>query len=106
MENEKNRSDKGTDTNKSSEPGAGPARPGSDVEGIIRQLMGIDSMFQAFVDAETEGMIICENCYDNVFDDDENICTLEEEGAEHVFCCRECMEEWKRFREQETECHA
>ena len=81
-------------------------RPGGDVESVLKQLMGIDSMFQAFVDAETEGMIICENCYDNVFDDDENICTLEEDGVEHVFCCKECMEEWKSFREQEMERHA
>ena len=81
-------------------------RPGSDVESVLKQLMGIDSMFQVFVDAETEGMIICENCYDNVFDDDENICTLEEDGVEHVFCCKECMEEWKSFREQEMERHA
>ena len=35
-------------------------RPGGDVESVLKQLMGIDSMFQAFVDAETEGMIICE----------------------------------------------
>ena len=79
-------------------------RPGSDVEGVIRQLMNIESMFQEFIDAESEGMIICENCYDNVFDDDENICTWEdEEGIEHRFCCRECMEEWKK---QECNHHA
>ena len=72
MDNEKN---------KINQEDAAAASPGGDVAGIIKQLMGIDSMFQDFIDAETEGMIICENCYDNVFDDDENICTWEEEHA-------------------------
>lgn len=70
---------------------------GGDVESIIKQLMGIESMFQDFIDAESEGMIICENCYDTAFDDDEEICTYEDaDGLEHQFCCRECMEEWKK----------
>ncbi len=86
--------------------GAAAGRPGADVDSVIKQLMGIDSMFQDFINAETEGMIICENCYDNVFDDDENICTLEEDGVEHRFCCRECMEEWKEWQEREIERHA
>ena len=47
--------------------GAAAGRPGADVDSVIKQLMGIDSMFQDFINAETEGMIICENCYDNVF---------------------------------------
>lgn len=98
MDNEKNSMNKeGKDT---------AVRPGGDVESIIQQLMGIDSMFQDFINAESEGMIICENCYDNVFDDDENICTLEEDGVEHCFCCSECMEEWKKWKEQETGRHA
>ena len=98
MDNEKNSMNKGgKDT---------AVRPGGDVESIIQQLMGIDSMFQDFINAESEGMIICENCYDNVFDDDENICTLEEDGVEHRFCCSECMEEWKKWKEQETGRHA
>lgn len=90
MDNEKN---------KINQEDAAAQRPGGDVADIIKQLMSIDSMFQDFIDAETEGMIICENCYDNVFDDDENICTWEEDGVEHRFCCKECMEEWK---ERET----
>lgn len=70
---------------------------GGDVESIIKQLMGIESMFQDFIDAESEGMIICENCYDTAFDDDEDIRTFEDaEGVEHIFCCEECMEEWKK----------
>ena len=98
MDNEKNSMNKeGKDT---------AVRPGGDVESIIQQLMGIDSMFQDFINAESEGMIICENCYDNVFDDDENICTLEEDDVEHRFCCSECMEEWKKWKEQETGRHA
>lgn len=98
MDNEKNSMNKeGKDT---------AVRPGGDVESIIQQLMGIDSMFQDFINAESGGMIICENCYDNVFDDDENICTLEEDGVEHRFCCSECMEEWKKWKEQETGRHA
>ena len=98
MDNEKNSMNKeGKDT---------AVRPGGDVESIIQQLMGIDSMFQDFINAESEGMIICENCYDNVFDDDENICTLEEDGVEHRFCCSECMEERKKWKEQETGRHA
>ena len=98
MDNEKNSMNKeGKDT---------AVRPGGDVESIIQQLMGIDSMFQDFINAESEGMIICENCYDNVFDDDENICTLEEDGVEHRFCCSECMEEWTKWKEQETGRHA
>ena len=98
MDNEKNSMNKeGKDT---------AVRPGGDVESIIQQLMGIDSMFQDFINAESEGMIICENCYDNVFDDDENICTLEEDGVEHRFCCSECMEEWKKWKDQETVSHA
>ena len=56
----------------------------------------IEASFADFIAAESEGMIICENCYDNVFDDDEEICRLEDsEGQIHEFCCRECMEEWK-----------
>ena len=69
---------------------------GSDVQSIIEQLMGIESSFADFIAAESEGMIICENCYDNVFDDDENVCHFEDENGEiHDFCCKECMEEWK-----------
>lgn len=92
--------------NKINQEDAAAASPGGDVAGIIKQLMGIDSMFQDFIDAETEGMIICGNCYDNVFDDDENICTWEEDGIEHKFCCKECMEEWKEWKERETVPHA
>lgn len=95
MDNEKNRQDEKNTVES--------GRPGSDVEGIIKQLMHIDSMFQDFIDAETEGMIICENCYDTAFDDDEEICIWEEDGVEHRFCCKECMEEWK---EREKERHA
>ncbi len=69
---------------------------GSDVQSIIEQLSQIEASFADFIAAESEGMIICENCYDNVFDDDEEICRLEDsEGQIHEFCCRECMEEWK-----------
>ena len=68
----------------------------ADMEKLLNELMGIDQMFSDFIAAETEGMIICDNCYDNVFDDDENICQCEdEEGNIRTFCCKECMKEWK-----------
>ena len=69
---------------------------GSDVQSVIEQLAQIEASFADFIAAESEGMIICENCYDNVFDDDEEICRFEDEdGQLHEFCCKECMEEWK-----------
>lgn len=76
------------------------SRTGADVESVIRQLMDIDTLFQEFIDAETEGMIVCENCYDTSFDDDEDVCVCHgKDGTTHTFCSKECMEEWKK-REQ------
>ena len=65
-------------------------------ESLLEELDGINQMFDSFVSAETEGMIICDNCYDNVWADDENIRTTEDAaGNLKVFCCPECLKEWK-----------
>jgi len=65
-------------------------------ESLLKELDGINQMFDSFVSAETEGMIICDNCYDNVWEDDENVRTAEDaEGNLKVFCCPECLKEWK-----------
>ena len=61
---------------------------------LLGQLNSINQMMDDFLAGE--GMIICENCLDNVFDDDEDIVTLtDDEGKMHQFCCRKCLEEWK-----------
>ena len=53
-------------------------------------------MFDDFLAAEAEGMVICENCYDNFYDDEEGVCEYEDsEGNTHMFCSKECMNEWK-----------
>lgn len=69
---------------------------GADVESVLKQLMEIESMFDDFLTAEAEGMVICENCYDNFYDDEEGVCRYEDsEGNVHFFCSKECMDEWK-----------
>lgn len=62
----------------------------------LQDLVNLGKMFEDFIASETEGMIVCENCLDTVFDDDEAICQAEDsDGIAHIFCCKECMDEWK-----------
>ena len=64
-------------------------------EDLLSELSGIDQMMSDFLAAETEGLIVCENCYDTAFDDDENLAYhMDDEGIQHVFCCPECRDEW------------
>lgn len=68
----------------------------SETIGDLQDLIGLGTLFENFIAAETEGLIICDNCLDTAFDDDENLCQAEDkEGNMHIFCCKECMEEWK-----------
>lgn len=63
---------------------------------LLEELEGINRMMDDFLGTEAAGMIICENCLDNVYDDDEDICSCEDDdGVLHQFCCRQCMNEWK-----------
>lgn len=73
------------------------------VGGLLQELNSINQMMDSFIAAETEGLIICDHCYDTVFDDDENICTAEdEEGNVRVFCCAQCREEWKQQKRNKS----
>ena len=73
------------------------------VGGLLQELNSINQMMDSFIAAETEGLIICDQCYDTVFDDDENICTAEdEEGNVRVFCCAQCREEWKQQKRNKS----
>lgn len=68
-------------------------------ESLLDNLAGLDQMMSDFLASETEGLIVCENCYDTAFDDDENLASFtDDEGQTHIFCCKECMEEWKGNR--------
>ncbi len=68
-------------------------------ESLLADLSGIDQMMTDFLSSETEGLIVCENCYDTAFDDDENLASFtDNDGQTHIFCCKECMEEWKGNR--------
>ena len=87
MDKEKNKLEKEVVSNISQSP---------ELIEALNSLIDMENLFGDFIAAETEGMIICENCLDTAFDDDENICTVEDkEGKIHVFCSKECMEEWK-----------
>ena len=64
------------------------------LEDLLRELNTMNQMMDDFLAAE--GMIICENCLDNVFDDDEDIVSLtDDDGRIRHFCCQKCLEEWK-----------
>ena len=72
---------------------------GATFESLLNELSGIDQMMSDFLASETEGLIVCENCYDTAFDDDENLASFtDDDGMTHIFCCKECMEEWKGNR--------
>ena len=64
-------------------------------EDLLSELSGIDQMMSDFLAAETEGLIVCESCYDTAFDDDENLAYYTDEDVmQHVCCCPECREDW------------
>ena len=68
-------------------------------ESLLADLSGLDQMMTDFLATETEGLIVCENCYDTAFDDDENLASFtDDEGMTHIFCCEECMKAWKGNR--------
>ncbi len=66
---------------------------------LLEELQGLNKMMEDFMSTEGEGMIICEYCLDNVFDDDEDIREYtDDQGSIHQFCCEECLNSWKRER--------
>ncbi len=88
---------------KGEQAGPTPKEKMAVVGGLLQELNSINRMMDSFIATETEGLIICDQCYDTVFDDDENICTAEdEEGNVRVFCCAQCREEWKQQKRNKS----
>ena len=88
---------------KGEQAGPTPKEKMAVVGGLLQELNSINRMMDSFIATETEGLIICDQCYDTVFDDDENICTAEdEEGNVRGFCCAQCREEWKQQKRNKS----
>ncbi|MCI6858546.1 MAG: hypothetical protein MR867_04575 [Eubacterium sp.] len=67
------------------------------INDMMQTLQDINAMMDSFIATEAEGMVICENCFDNMYEDEDGVCHLDdEEGISHYFCCKECMQEWEK----------